>query len=95
MENPFSCQSFPISVVPRIVTEAQYQIAIAPVPVGGKKKEYLEIQADQIQLVRFQGKGEIGSSAGHPVLRRGHGEVNSCGKGGCGVCFQLRVSAAL
>jgi len=93
-----SCSSYrlsPISVVPRIVIEAPYQIAIAPVPVGGEKKENLKNQANQIQLVRSQGQGVVGNSAGHPVLQRGQGEGNSCGKGACGACFLLQVLAAL
>jgi len=73
--------------VPRIVIEAPYQIAIAPVPVGGEKKENLKNQANQIQLVSSQGQGEVGNSAGHPVLERGQGEVNSCGKGGAAFVF--------
>ena len=68
MESHFSYRLSPISVVPRIVIEEPYQIAIAPVPVGDEKKENLKNQANQIQLVHSQGQDEVGNSAGHPVL---------------------------
>jgi len=42
MESHFSCQSFPTLVVLHIGIEALYQIAIAPVPVGGGEKENLK-----------------------------------------------------